>query len=381
MPVSGNSFTVSGSITTGVFLASEEVVQANSNATANLIGAVTGSNPMIIGSICGTADGTNVWTGQTSGATYTPTAVPVASAWNCFTPDSEIPWPKTSGRLTIGTVQSGPSWPCCVAIGNRYTGQENQFYRVEIHQPGSLLPGGASLQVTSIPPGTGTFKWSRENASIQTAVTEIKVGINSAGQPATVLTVHGLGRDQVVGFSADNWIEITNQTLDDNCQPGEIYKIDSVKVSSSSITLTGLLSCNFPASSIAANKYTRVSRWDQSGRIYTGDNVLYCDLDATAAGASNPNGFYGIPVPPPGTKLILENGITVEFGLSLPNGVFVAMDYWNFAARTVYSSVDPQLKNAPPRGIWHHRTKLSVVTFGPPTSATDCRVMWASSVT
>ena len=361
-----SSSTITGSVTSGIFDLNEEVVQANTGASANLIGTVTGSNPMIIGPFTGTPDATDTWVGQTSGAVYTPATAPVITTWSCATPDSEIPWPTTSGELTNGTISSGPSGPCCLTTGTGYTGAENQFYRVEIHAPG--VGGG----------GHATFKWSRENASVQTGVTDIGPGTNSLGNPASILTVLSLGRDQVLGFLPGNWIEITNQTLDDNLLPGELYQIDSVDVSTTSITLTTELSSNFQPSSLTANSYTRIIRWDQSGTVYKSDNSPWYDLDATTAGVVN--GSTGIPVPTDGSILILENGITVQFGLNPSTGNYRCMNYWNFSARTANDLIDP-LVNAPPRGIYPHFTKLSIVTFGSSTGATDCRTPWGGSNT
>ena len=69
--------TVTGSVTGGVpFDAGEEVVQTTTGASSILIGTVSGSNPMIIEPITGTADATDTWIGQTSGAVYTPNAAP-----------------------------------------------------------------------------------------------------------------------------------------------------------------------------------------------------------------------------------------------------------------------------------------------------------------
>src|SRR5262249_51431486 len=77
-----------------------------------------------------------------------------------------------------------------------------------------------------------------------------------------------------------------------------------------------------------------------------------------------------IPVPPTGTTLILENGITVAFDVSVTGGSFVAGDFWTFAARTADGSIDKLVK-ATPRGLHHHYVRLSIVTF--PNTATDCR--------
>lgn len=365
-----SSSTITGSVVSGTFVASEELVQTGTGASANLIGTVWGSNPMTVGIITGNADGNGTWVGQTSKAVYKPSAAPVTATWSCATPDSDFPWPTTSGLLTTGTIPSQPPGPCCLTTGTGYTGVENQFYRVEIQIPGTS--GGAGA----------TFKWSRENASVQTTVTAITSGSNSLNKPASVLTVLSLGRDQVLGFSPGNWIEITNQTLDDNGMPGELYQIDTVDVSSTTITLTTLLSNNFPASSLASsvNTYTRICRWDQSGKIYKSDDSVYYDLDATGAGGL-PNGFGGIPVPTDGSVLRLENGITAQFALGLPTGSYQPMNYWNFAARTADGSIDLPLTQAPPRGIYHHYTKLSIVTLGDPPSSPDCRTEWGQAGT
>ena len=74
---------------------------------------------------------------------------------------SSTPWPGPSiGQLTTGYVGTTPSGPCCLTNNTGYTGMENQFYRVEIHQPGTPAAGNAYPAAA----GTATFKWSRDNA-------------------------------------------------------------------------------------------------------------------------------------------------------------------------------------------------------------------------
>lgn len=66
-------YAVLGSVTSGVFVPGEQVVQKNTGATATLVGTVTGTNAMIIGpQTVAAADPLDIWTGQTSGAVYTP---------------------------------------------------------------------------------------------------------------------------------------------------------------------------------------------------------------------------------------------------------------------------------------------------------------------
>ncbi len=284
-----------------------------------------------------------------------------AGSVTCTTPDSGIaPWESliqpSAGRLTTGLVQSTPSGPCCLAPNTGYTGLENQLYRVEIHQPGTA---------SSAP--TGTFKWSNNNASVATQV----IGI-APGQ--TVLTVQSTMKDSVLRFSANDWVEITDDWLELNGLQGELHQVSLVTDSANTIQLaTPVSATSFP---VDANnltnpaRHTRLIRWDQQGKVYKSDGTtVWTDLGA--AGATG-----DIPIPPPGTAIILENGITVSFDLNPSTGEFYVGDYWNFAARTIDGTVE-NLTEAPPRGIHHHYARLAMLTL--PSSATDCRVEWPPS--
>jgi hypothetical protein len=188
---------------------------------------------------------------------------------------------------------------------------------------------------------------------------------NSAGNNASQLVVQSLGRDQVVGFAPGNWIEILDDNLEFSGQPGELHQIDTVDFSARTITLATTLS-GFAAGDTDPKFHTRICRWDQSGKVYEQDGTtVWWDIDAQGRG--------DIPVPPPGTSLILENAITVTFNVSSSGGEFRTRDHWMFFARTADGSVE-KLDAAPPRGIYHHYARLSIVNF--PNSATDCRTPW-----
>lgn len=336
---SGSISSIQGAVSSSIpFIANEQVKQQSSGAFANLIGTVPKGGPMLVGAIVGSPDDSGDWDGESSTASFAPSAFPVASGWNCSTPDSSIPWPGSAGTLTTGSTTAPKTGPCCLTTGSGYTGPENQLYRVEIHTPGGAGGVGA------------TFKWSRENASVQTTVSAISPATNKLQQSTNALTVQTLGRDQVLGFNAGNWIEITDTSHDNACLPGELYQIDSVDVPSSSIVLTTPLSANFTSTKLSNNAYTRIIRWDQSG-------------DALNTGVSIPTGG----------SVVLENGISVTFGLSIANGSYQAMDYWNFTARTAGGTIQ-QLTSQPPSGIAHHYTKLAIVAIG--SAPTDCRKLW-----
>jgi hypothetical protein len=354
---------------------------------------------------------------------------------NCWTPNSTIEqttiWgyllQPSPGLLTNGLVQLAPSGPCALNPATGYTGLENQLYRVEIHQGG----GPAASVSYPLPPGTATFKWSRENASVATTVTNISTVTNSVGATASQLTVQSIGRDQVLGFNPGNWIEIIDDYLELNPpvingqpQTGELHKIDSINPAANTVTLDSpVSSVSFPVNSsnqTDPSRHTRIRRWDQAGTVYLSDGAtVWVDLDSVGNGGIA--GTTGIPVPPAGTALILENGITVAFDLA-PSGSsinawnstttysgnapasvvaylgagwiavapvtgtapgvvsgqweqlgFRAGDFWSFAARTADGSVE-NLTKASPLGIQHHYCRLGIVNFtATPATFSDSR--------
>jgi Family of unknown function (DUF6519) len=287
----------------------------------------------------------------------------------CATPDNSIPaWESliqpSGAQLTTAVVPSATSGPCCLNTATGYTGLENQLYRVEIHQGGSANSSGSASPVSA------TFKWSRDNASVITAVTTIGPATNVANNPTSQLTVLSTGRDNVLSFQPGDWIEITDDFLELNGQAGELHQIDSngVSIALKTIRLQTPVSAGLQTRlASGVNYHTRICRWDQNGKVYLNDGVtVWVDL-----GAANSTGQ--IPVPPPGTSLILENGVTVSFTLNSALGNFHVGDFWTFPARANDGTVGI-LTQAPPAGVHHHYARLSIVTF--PSTASDCRTIW-----
>jgi hypothetical protein len=293
-------------------------------------------------------------------------STPDANVWNTSPPIPEGPVWQALTQGSPSMLTNGPA--------SGYTGQENQLYRVEIHESGAAA-APATLPVTyPLASGTATFKWSRENASVTTAVSAIASVTNSLGATASKLTVQSLGRDQTLGFSPGDWIEITDDFLEldaTGTQAGELHQIDSINAAAMSITLDAPVNAaSFPLTDGLTDptRHTRIARWDQNGTIYLADGQTPW---ATLAGAGNGE----IPVPPPGVALLLENGVTVAFDLNGP-GAFQAGDFWTFAARTADGSIAP-LTKACPFGISHHVSRLAILdlTSSPP-AVTDCRTVF-----
>jgi len=288
--------------------------------------------------------------------------VPQGATWSCSTPDSEIFPAPSAAQLTTGVVANPTAGPCCLTTGAGYTGVENQLYRVEIHNSGS--------PADPADPKGATFKWSRDNASVATLITDIAPAANSLGAAAFRLTVASLGRDHVLGFAPGQWIELVDETLELDGGPGEMYLIDSIDFSAKTITLTTQLqaSSHFSYAPPTIATRTRIRRWDQSGVVYEADGkTVWWDLDQPGSGGT-------IPVPASDTTLILENGVVVTFALASASGAFNSGDFWTFAARTADGSVET-LENAPPFGVHHHYAKLSIVTW-PSGPTPDCRIPW-----
>lgn len=194
----------------------------------------------------------------------------------------------STGAMAAMTSGGTSDCSCQPIPAAGYHGLENQLYRVDIHQPGDET--------------TATFKWSRENASVVAA-------IQSMSGPT--IWVDSLGPDANLGFQANEWVEIgddTNLFGQTPNQPGTLYQIQSVNHADSSISLTT------PAILVDSTRNARVRRWDHSG---------------PAAGT------LGLPLQV-NNWLTLENGIQVSFA----PGTYQSGDYWTIPARTASGLID-----------------------------------------
>jgi Family of unknown function (DUF6519) len=236
----------------------------------------------------------------------------------------------STGTMSAATSPGGSGCSCQPIPSAGYQGLENQLYRVEIHHPGDET--------------TATFKWSRENASVVTSIT------NVSGQ---TIFVDSLGPDDNLGFQANQWIEISDDTDlfgEVPNQPGLLYQIQNVDPTVPSITLTA------PVIGIDKNRNARARRWDQTGASV---------------------GTTGIPLTP-GTWIALENGIQVNFS----TGTYQSGDYWTIPARAASGTIDwPPCSSdgdlfQPPHSIVVYNAPLACIHWNPQTQQTtveDCR--------
>ncbi|HEX3359160.1 MAG TPA: DUF6519 domain-containing protein [Tepidisphaeraceae bacterium] len=262
-----------------------------------------------------------------------PARVPVRTPVDCCISMYNPPANNTTiGTLCAQTTGGSDDCSCEPTPAAGYRGLENQLYRIEIHQ------GGDETKAT--------FKWSRENASVVAAVNSVS---------GSAITVDNLGPDDNLGFTALNWVELTDDTnqfgLMPN-QPGELLQIQTPSQANLSLT--------FPAAvpSVDTTKHAKVRRWDQ--------------LTDTA---------NGIPLAP-GTWIDLENGIQVQFA----PGTYTSGDYWLIPARTATGQIEwppCDSEGSPfqkPHQTLIHRAPLACIHWTPQSkqfTVEDCRrIFW-----
>lgn len=230
--------------------------------------------------------------------------------------------------------------PCVVPPTAGYRRLENQLYRVEVHNGG--------------PRATATFKWSRDNGTVVTAVEKI------SGKD---VIVHDLGPDDVLGFADGLWVELSDDATELAGMPGQLVQIDTITESQRKITLkTAPTPLAAVANGVDPERHPKLRRWDQKAATGT-----------TANGVAMGSGW-----------MPLEDGVEVQFS----NATFRTGDYWVIPARTATGDLEwPPFEvpnGAPeaqlPRGIEHHYCRLAVIAFDPSKKewgvVEDCRPIY-----
>lgn len=254
--------------------------------------------------------------------------------------------------------------PCVVSPDARYRGPENQLYRIEIHDEGDIenaLPEDTRARTTEAgrrrnarrargaAPGSPTFKWSRENASV---VFPILSDEEPSSDGIVRATLAHLGRDPRFGLAVKDWVEWVDDNVILSGRPGDLLQVLNVDVASRRVTL------KLPEKPTTrfggVNRLLR--RWDQKEKKGS----------ALQSGA--------IPIIEE-HEFALEQGIFIKFqqrGARYRSG-----DYWLIPARTATGNVewpsdDGGAASLPPRGIVHHRAPL-FLRSAKNTQASDLR--------
>ena len=250
-------------------------------------------------------------------------------------PDCATPFPTWTEEIAAGTGRmnaravstAGAAKPCLVPATSGFRRLENQLYRVEVHSGG--------------PRAQATFKWSRENASVET---RIKVS-------GSTIIADDLGKDEGLGFKGGDWAEILDDASELKGVPHPLIQLNPPDPATREITTGASISTfsNQPALTLR--------RWDQTG------------AGATNAGVKITAGWMD-----------LEDGLQVSFS----EGTYRSGDYWLIPARTGTGDVEwppfdvPNINPIPqsPLGIKRHYCRLALLTvakFGAITEIQDCR--------
>jgi hypothetical protein len=228
------------------------------------------------------------------------------------------------------TQPPGADGPCLIPPTAGYQRLENQLYRIEVHESGAL--------------GAATFKWSRDNGSILTAIEKI------SGQE---ITVSDVGPDNVLGFTNGQWVEVIDDRTELLSQPGPLIQIDKVDVATRIVTL------KTTPTGIDQTRHPKLRRWDSVG-------AMKVEVPATNDG-----------------WISVEGGIQGHFA----DGDYRSGDYWLIPARTATGEIEwppfqiPNTTPLPqaPTGIEHHYCRLALVQLGPEGSLQvleDCRPLF-----
>jgi hypothetical protein len=190
-----------------------------------------------------------------------------------------------------------------------YLGVENQLYRVEVHRGGRVDADGDWAD-----DARPTFKWSRDNGSVQIRITNVAESEKTSGSVATV-TVASLGRDDSTGLDVGDWVELIDDTWRPQGEPRPLLRVQAIDRADLIVTLEGELDTD-------PSRKPYLRRWDQ--------------------GDDDRAGPEGIPVtesPADGDHiwLELEDGVQVRFQAN--RAEYLRGDYWLIPARTATGGV------------------------------------------
>lgn len=261
-----------------------------------------------------------------------PEATPaqVAPPWEPR--DSRLP-----GRLRARAQppEAGPT-PSVVPPHAGYRRVENQLYRVQIHE-------GSQGKAPS-------FVWSRDNGTVAARLVDVSDG---------KIIVHSPGRDEALGFSRGQWVEVNDQARTHRGLPGVLARLGEVSGTELNVAQWAGPRPRFGSDAV-------VRRWDSPGAV-----------------------------PITGDWIELEDGVQVQFEPD-PDAFHRTGDYWLIPARTAALSLTDLDSDLPgnvewPRGedgdpifqsrdgIEHHTAAIALLdrVGGLWTRVYDCRALFA----
>ncbi len=220
--------------------------------------------------------------------------------------------------------------PCLTPPESLYRGAENQLYRVEIHNGGTV--GDSSEDKI-------TFKWSRENGSVIFPIDDAK---------GKVVTLEHLGRDDRFGLKKNDWVEIVDDDYILQNRADPLLQVIEVSHDNFQVTLSG-------SPTFRKDKHPYLRRWDHTGKIG--------DLSSGAIEIKESSGEDDKD------WLQLEDGVQVQFFLPeiSKTHTYHTGDYWLIPARTATGDVEwpgnetGKPEALAPHGVKHHYAPLAII--------------------
>jgi hypothetical protein len=233
--------------------------------------------------------------------------------------------PPSTGQLAAQALPPARTESrCAVPPSAGYERLENQLYRVEIHQGGER--------------DAATFKWSRDNGSVETAVLSV-----TPRATITEIVVRDLGRDEPLGFANGQYVELIDDSREEAGEAGPLVQIISdINPTTRTIIVNEVLTA--VGTEDARDFHYKLRRWDSIGALeMPSDDEDFVEL---------------------------EGSIEVRF----TGDHFNTGDYWLIPARTATGQIEWPYEDAtvngqvlqrpvlrPPAGIEHHYSRLALV--------------------
>jgi hypothetical protein len=235
---------------------------------------------------------------------------------------------KTKGMMRArAKLSPGSTDRCSLYETAGYTRLENQLYRVEVHKAGNLAEAN--------------FKWSRDNGTVVSKVTEFKPTENR-------LVIQKRGKDSLLDFQKDGWVEVTDEFRELNGMPGSLVKLEDVKDTSIIYKPETLIGDDIIEAKYPLSRNPKVRRWESKN-----------DKPIIDSSTDQDEGY-----------IELESGVQVKFE---DGGYYHTGDFWFVPARTWTGSIEwPKVGESesdeplalPPAGIRHHYAPLALVESG-----------------
>jgi hypothetical protein len=263
-------------------------------------------------------------------------------------------WQSTNrGMLRAGTKEfevDEETEPCTISPESKYRGAENQLYRVEIHTGGEEE--------------SATFKWSRENGSVEFPILSLKDEIALAH----------LGRDDRSSLREGDWVEIVDDEMTLHGETLPLFLVKSVDRDRLVVELEVSEYVDLPDYDETSASHPFLRRWDHN------------QLDPTLGYPEMADD--GALMIEEDKWLLLEDGIQIcfepansdESADSDKSHSYRSGDYWLIPARTTTGDVIwPGSMSAPesrpPHGVNHSYAPIAIAILNEDdeTDVIDCR--------